>query len=339
MSRFGLFEIIFSDREPVYKSHLMDLFCKEYDIEKNFSSAMYSQSNGQIERAIGHVKNIIKRCNGNMCDIRMCLLDYHATPLDSNLGSPHNIVMNRNVKTKIPCVESKLITESDKLNRKVLIERQQNSCKYYNRNAKSKCDSFNPGDIVVFRNNNADRTWKRAKVVAADSEFRSYTLLNMLGNLITRNRSMILPDKTGRDFFVSHSQLSETARQSPNPQAIASSKTRLQTLGPVVSSPPQNKDRFPSLEMRKSVISPEQSKELKLREYIARHQPTKSSVLDRNRVKEPIQTTRTHAYPKPVRSGTSTVAVRQSDRLKERTTVATTEPVRRSKRLAQLNGK
>ena len=75
-SRFGIPDIAFSDREPIYALASMRKFCEQYDIKKDLSSARYSQSNGQVERAIGHVKNIIKRCSGKIDDINMCLLDY-----------------------------------------------------------------------------------------------------------------------------------------------------------------------------------------------------------------------------------------------------------------------
>ena len=98
----------------------MRKFCEKYDIKKNFSSARYSQSNGQVERAIGHVKNIIKRCKGNIDDINMCLLDYRATPITPAIPSPHNILFGRDVTTSMPCLQESLITESDRVNLKLL---------------------------------------------------------------------------------------------------------------------------------------------------------------------------------------------------------------------------
>ena len=116
-SRFGIPDIAFSDREPIYALASMRKFCEQYDIKKDFSSARYSQSNGQVERAIGHVKNIIKRCSGKIDDINMCLLDYRATPLTPSIGSPHNILLGRDVRTNLPCLPESLINENDRNNR------------------------------------------------------------------------------------------------------------------------------------------------------------------------------------------------------------------------------
>ena len=327
-SRFGIPELVFSDRERVYKCQLMDKFCNEFQISKEFSSAMYSQSNGQVERAIGHVKNIVKRCNGNMCDIRMCLLDYHATPLDSNLGSPHNILMNRSVRVKVPCISSKLITKNDVENRKLLIERQDLCAKYYNRTAKKSKVNFKSGEIVVYRNNSADRDWKRAKVIDADAEFRSYTLMNTRGNLITRNSAMMLPDDTGREFAVIPDHFYEPV-QSPSPQPIP---TNLAPKSIVPRTPPQPKVLIPSTK-----ISPQKTKELKLRQYAERHN---TKVLPPNTSKTPVRLSERESR------AIVQVPVRRSERLaasssrtavgsSERFAPTTVQPVRRSERLAE----
>ena len=99
--RFGLPDIAFSDRESIYKSQEIMEFCESLDIKKEFSSAMYSQSNGQVEHTIGHIKNFINRCQGDLNQLQMCLLDYHNTPLDSNIGSPFQILMCRSVKGRL----------------------------------------------------------------------------------------------------------------------------------------------------------------------------------------------------------------------------------------------
>ena len=44
---------------------------------------------------------------------------------------------------------------------------------------------YQPGDLVIYRNDiMANHVWKQAKVVDAQHDIRSYTLLNELGNLI-----------------------------------------------------------------------------------------------------------------------------------------------------------
>ena len=203
-SHFGIPECCFSDRERIYKSREIDEFCKNLGIDKKFSSSMYAQSNGQVERCVGHVKNLLKRCNYDFDELQMCLLDYHNTPLDSKTPSPFQILMNRTVKGRLPCLTRNLVTDNDIETRKSLTKRQNRSIEYYNRNAsKNSAKVFKPGDLVVYRNDLSDRVWKRARVVHADPDLRSYTLINTLGNLIVRNVKMLLRDSTGRDFTIS----------------------------------------------------------------------------------------------------------------------------------------
>ena len=226
-THFGIPDCCFSDREPIYKSRELKEFCKELGIKKVFSSAMYSQSNGQVERAIGHVKNLIKRCNYSFDDLQLCILDYHNTPLDANTPSPFQIVMNRSVKGRLPCLTSNLVTESDKKVYKCLTERQIKASEYYNRNVSDKVRVFKPGDPVVYRSGKSDRQWKQARVVHADPELRSYTLVNAKGNLIVRNVGMLLPDTTGRDFFITNSEAdADSPVCDPNPKIISTKPAR-----------------------------------------------------------------------------------------------------------------
>ena len=266
-SRFGFPDIVFSDRESIYASTSMRKFCEKYDIKKNFSSARYSQSNGQVERAIGHVKNIIKRCKGNIDDINMCLLDYRATPITPAIPSPHNILFGRNVKTSMPCLQESLITESDRVNRKLLEDRQEKYASYYNRNAVKSFKLCDPGDLVVYKDGPTDKTWHRAKVVSVDREFRTYTLLNSLGNLITRNRSSVLPDKTGRAFYVSHDRVFDTLQiptphpsKNPDPRRIPKAVSMQEGNCPPLpkphSTPPKTK-RVMTIPIKKSTMPPE----------------------------------------------------------------------------------
>ena len=282
-ARFGIPDIAFSDREPIYASVVMRKFCEKYDIDKCFSSARYSQSNGQIERAIGHVKNIITRCKGNLDNVNMCLLDYRATPLSPQLGSPHNLLMGRDVKTNLPYLQSSLVTERDCKNRKLLLDRQAASAQYYNRNATKSFDMCNPGDIVIYKDGKSDKTWRQAKVVSVDRKFRSYTLLNSVGNVITRNRSMVIQDKTGRGFSASHDKFFDTL-QTPSPLEVPKScdprlipkpilapKAQTETPKPNPCSTPAKLKKTITVPVTKSNMPPAIAKEYKLRLYAERH--------------------------------------------------------------------
>ena len=280
-TRFGFPDTLFSDQESIYKSTEMQEFCKKYDITKKFSAARHSQSNGQVERAIGHVKNIIRRCNGNITEIKLCLLDYNATPLDAQLGSPHSILMNRQVRCRLPLLNKNMVTDNDKINREKLVSRQLNSAKYYNRDAKVQFTKFSPGDTVVYRDGTGHRdNWRQAKVISVGHKFRSYTLLNRNGSVITRSRNHLLPDNTGKEFYVASEECllatsgnptldSPTHAKSTEPLNSDSCSKSDSTPHSMVSAPPQT--QTPHVVIPKTAVPPEIVKNLKLNNYAQRH--------------------------------------------------------------------
>lgn len=96
-SRFSIGECVFTDRDPLYKSAEFEEFAKKHEFSKDFSSARFAQSNRMTERAIQHIKKLIKKCNRDKSDFYLALLDYRNTPLSTDLDSPAKLLLNRNV--------------------------------------------------------------------------------------------------------------------------------------------------------------------------------------------------------------------------------------------------
>ena len=124
-SRFGLPESIMSDGDPLYTSSRFKTFCVNNEIDHDFSSARYPQSNGQSERSIQHIKNMLRKCAADGSDFKKALLIYRNTPLDSKLSSPAMLFFNRKLRTNLPMLN--LTTDSDIENRKILKCRQEKS--------------------------------------------------------------------------------------------------------------------------------------------------------------------------------------------------------------------
>ena len=198
--RFGFPEVLMSDRDPLYKSAEVSEFCEHHGIEKQFSSSRYAQSNGQVERAVQTVKKLIKKCESDKSDISIALLQYHNTPLSTSVASPAKLVFNRNLKSRLPCINSNLSNENDRLNKIALENRQISTQKYYNKNVKPRKSEivYKPGENVVFRDSLADRNWKQARIVKNDGNPRSYDIVTGNKRILNRNVKMLLPDKTGR---------------------------------------------------------------------------------------------------------------------------------------------
>ena len=59
--RHGIPEALISDNGPQFNSHEFEEFTKKYDIRHETSSPHYPQSNGQAERFVQTIKNILQK--------------------------------------------------------------------------------------------------------------------------------------------------------------------------------------------------------------------------------------------------------------------------------------
>ena len=99
-SRHGLPEVVRSDNGPQYSSHEFARFADSYNFKHVTSSPLYPQSNGQAERAVQTVKNILKQSQ----DPFMGLLSYRSTPTPWCGLSPAELCMGRRIRTSVPQV-------------------------------------------------------------------------------------------------------------------------------------------------------------------------------------------------------------------------------------------
>lgn len=67
-----------------------------------YSSPQYPQSNGMAERAVQIAKKILFKCYDDNIDYRLALLQYRSSPVSGTHFSPADLLMNRNLKTKLP---------------------------------------------------------------------------------------------------------------------------------------------------------------------------------------------------------------------------------------------
>ena len=202
-SRFGYPEEIFSDGDPLYTSNEFNKYCKSFEIDHSFSSSRYPQSNGQVERAVQHFKNILAKSIYDDSDFYKALLAYRNTPLSSNISSPAVLLFNRSLRTNLPCL--KLENYSDKVNRKLLESRQLKGKQYYDSKIKAKNrPHFENSNLIKYRDSLADKIWKSGQILSHKTPNRSYNLVNSRGNIITRNNRLIIPDTVNRQLEVEY---------------------------------------------------------------------------------------------------------------------------------------
>ncbi len=81
------------------------MFADSYGFKHVTSSPLFPQSNGQAERAVKTMKQLLERSS----DPFMALLSYRSTPLPGCGLSPAELFMGRKVHTNVPQTNKSLI--------------------------------------------------------------------------------------------------------------------------------------------------------------------------------------------------------------------------------------
>jgi Integrase core domain. len=198
-SRHGIPKELISDNGPPYNSAQFKIFCHAWGIEHKTSSPYFPQSNGQVERTIGTIKNMLKKCLESGNDPYLALLNYRNTP-KGDVCSPANLLMSRNLRSNLPISNDNLIPKSIELSkeREKILAKQDTMKMYYDRNARD-LPKIGSGDGVVFKQK-PQSDWVPATVVQELVPNRSFRIKTPDGVLYDRNRVHIkkmTPKSTG----------------------------------------------------------------------------------------------------------------------------------------------
>ena len=96
-ARHGIPEVVISDNGPQYSSRAYADFAVEYQFKYVTSSPYHPQSNGEAERAVGTIKNLLKKEK----DPNLAILSYRSTPLQNGY-CPSELLMSRKLRAVIP---------------------------------------------------------------------------------------------------------------------------------------------------------------------------------------------------------------------------------------------
>ena len=124
-------------------------FANEWGIKLMTSSLMYPQSNGQSERAVQTLKNMLKKSNTEGRDPYLALLAYCNTGVAGMSYSPAQMLMSRSLNTKVPPLPS-FLQPKEVDARPQLEQRQQRHKAVFDRRA----HELHPGEVVRVRHNN-----------------------------------------------------------------------------------------------------------------------------------------------------------------------------------------
>ena len=107
-SLFGPPQIILSDNGPQYTGEPFQSMCEKWVINRITASPRYPRSNGLAERTVRTVKTLLTKCKKSKQDIQLALLQLRATPIDSKLPLPAEILFGRPIRTTLPSFHNTL---------------------------------------------------------------------------------------------------------------------------------------------------------------------------------------------------------------------------------------
>ena len=222
-SRHGIPREVISDNGPQYSSLEYAHFAAEYGFIHTTSSPKYPQSNGEAERAVQTIKQLLRKSE----DPHMALMIYRSTPLHNGY-SPSELLMNRKIRTTLPILDSQLkpsVPDYAEVREKEVKRKTDNKTNFDIRHRADLLDPLDPGQSVWI-------TGRRDSgiVVQPTEAPRSYLVSTPTG-IIRRNRQHLttIPEdnscsdtaRAGSDVTV-RSQTTRSGRTSVPPKRLIS---------------------------------------------------------------------------------------------------------------------
>ena len=181
-ARNGIPEVVRSDCGPQFCSNLFSKFAETYGFQQSFSSPRFPQSNGEAERAVQTIKNLLKKSN----DPYLAMLSYRSTPLQNGY-SPAELFMGRKLLTTLPSLPNTLKPNWDFIEnfRKIDSELKQNQKLCHDKRHRAfDLPKLSPHDFVYVNDRNIR---KKGQILKSNNTPRSY-VVKTDSDIITRNR-------------------------------------------------------------------------------------------------------------------------------------------------------
>ena len=185
LARHGVPELLFTDNMPFGSAEFRQ-FASDWDITLATSSPTYPQSNGQAERAVQTVKNLLHKAIMSGQDPYVALMQYRTTPFSGIPYSPAQMLMGRQLRGKLP-ISSKLLQPAIVKARPLLVQCQNAQKQQYDKSAKA-LPPLQPGDSIHVQ---PGGKWEPGVVIKADKAPRSY-IVRCKGSRLRRNRRQLL---------------------------------------------------------------------------------------------------------------------------------------------------
>jgi transposase InsO family protein len=163
-SRYGIPDQLVGDNGPQFISADFSEFYK--NIGSLTSHAHYPHANGEAERAVQTVKDLLTKAK----DPYKALMNYRNTPLEGINQSPGQLMMERRLKTSLPTAAPLLKSRASEEVQQILKKQKQ----YYDKRTGTE-RSLQPGETVQMKHG---EKWIKAKVLHKHQSPRSYVIEN-----------------------------------------------------------------------------------------------------------------------------------------------------------------
>ena len=144
---------ITTDNAPNLVSVDLKEFCEEFGIKHHRTLPYWPQGNSEVERFYKTLGKFVKTCNSEgrvwQTEISKFLLTYRNTPHCATGVAPAVLLMNRKLRTKIPCMpeESEIMKKAVEAN----LKNKARNAEYYNKKRNIKVSKVKKGDWVLVR--------------------------------------------------------------------------------------------------------------------------------------------------------------------------------------------
>lgn len=135
-ARQGIPDEVVSDNGPQSSSAEFGVFAENWEFVHTPSSPGFPQSNGQSERTVQTVKNLLKKAKESQRDPYIALLEYRNAPMDGVNLSPAQLLMGQRLKTKLPTSAKLLRPQLYRNVHKIIKGRQLKQKRYFDCGAK-----------------------------------------------------------------------------------------------------------------------------------------------------------------------------------------------------------
>ena len=204
----GLPEHMHFDNGRQFVSTEFKQWLAHMDIRFTESSPYFHQANGLAERAVQTAKKIM-----GLQDPAQGMLDYRSTPCTVTGLSPAQMLMGRQIRSRVPCLASQLRPKPvppETVQARDRLAKQRDKRYYDRRHGVRELPRLEPGQPVMVKVDEQRRPWTKAATVLGSDGNRGYLIQGREGGQYRRNRKHLLAVP----------QLPEAPLQLPDPPRV-----------------------------------------------------------------------------------------------------------------------